>query len=76
MVIQLFTCKRMQNLIKIYHVVQGLWPSLLTGNGRTDGQTDRRTHTVLLETHCVTMLKETKSATMNIFRKKIFLNHL
>ena len=30
--IQLFTCKRMQNLIKIYHVVQELWASLLTGN--------------------------------------------
>ena len=29
----------MQNLIKIYHLVQELWASLLTGNGRTDGQT-------------------------------------
>ena len=30
----------MQNVIKIYHVDEELWSFSLTGNGRTDSQSD------------------------------------
>ena len=55
MPVVILTCIFMQNMIKMYHVVQELYKFSLTGNkstdGRVDGRTDSHSDHTIVQTH-------------------------
>ena len=57
------TCISMQNLIRIYHVIQELFAFLLTANGRTDGRTDSKAIIVVHTNGCYSYMRSRPSKT-------------